>query len=388
MKLAQITLGGWYQRTTLHLTEVHDLFFRGYSKLDLNQKKLTKLQNGLQLVSVERQATSLEYISAQTKNGIDIRYYEDGLYTLTLPAVHIKRDSTKLLDYYQTRLKPALDYIFSLGAPTPKVLANIKSVPPLAVIITASKPDRLKNQIQKQAGPVYSHISAKSITVYKTPRHIVVAATKDSPQLDSLVDNQLFFREFKDQLEKYLNIHRQVWEEISQVKERKNITGTQIAPLRDQLDSYRNTIELIENRLNQMSTYVRTRASIAKNSGVEEQLNALFQYKFETLSDTHAYIKDIWRMTHHYLGAALKVLDNLHAESTKNSIRSLQLITAIGVTAGIVRYLSTKKLPQVTLVGLGYFGLLLAVTWVINQLIVALFTRSKYRIKFTQTKKI
>ena len=48
---------------------------------------------------------------------------------------------------------------------------------------------------------------------------ITVPNKKDS--MDIIMEMEIFFREFKDQLQKYLNIHRKVWEEISDIKERK-----------------------------------------------------------------------------------------------------------------------------------------------------------------------
>ncbi len=35
-----VTFGGWYQRTTLHLSEIYDLFALGHSGLKLEQTKL------------------------------------------------------------------------------------------------------------------------------------------------------------------------------------------------------------------------------------------------------------------------------------------------------------------------------------------------------------
>src|SRR3989344_5093219 len=101
MELKTLTLGGWYQRTSLHLTEVYDLFARGFSKLPLNQNKLSQLKENLDLVGVTRETGYLEHISAKTTSGIQIRYFEDGLYTLTLPVTDIKVQNTQLLSYYQ-----------------------------------------------------------------------------------------------------------------------------------------------------------------------------------------------------------------------------------------------------------------------------------------------
>ncbi len=38
-----VTYGGWFQRTTLHLSEVHYLFSDGNSDLNLSKEKLKEL---------------------------------------------------------------------------------------------------------------------------------------------------------------------------------------------------------------------------------------------------------------------------------------------------------------------------------------------------------
>ncbi len=43
-------------------------------------------------------------------------------------------DIERVKEYYETKLSPALNYIFSLGAPVPKELAGIKNVFPYFVI--------------------------------------------------------------------------------------------------------------------------------------------------------------------------------------------------------------------------------------------------------------
>ena len=130
-----ITYGGWYQRTTLHLTEVYDFLAHGISRLELSKERLKGFKNELEIESTSREVGYLEYVKAQTVNGIEIRYYEDGLYTLSLATDNIDRGSKKLARYFERKFEPAISYLFSLGAPTPKVLANIRSVHPTVISI-------------------------------------------------------------------------------------------------------------------------------------------------------------------------------------------------------------------------------------------------------------
>ncbi len=135
MDAKRIYIGSWFQRTTLHLSEVYDFFRTGESPLELDKEKLKNLRDNLNLAKVEDIHDDFEYISAVTKNGISLKIYEDGLITLSRdPEGDIKDDIKLITDYYEKELSAGLKYIFSLGAPIPKELANIKTVYPYFVV--------------------------------------------------------------------------------------------------------------------------------------------------------------------------------------------------------------------------------------------------------------
>lgn len=378
-----VYFGGWYQRTTLHLTEIANFFVDGRSDLPFSKEKLMKFHEGMGLKSVSREAGSLEFVQAQTKEGIQIHYYEDGLYILKLASNNIDEAKKILEEYYNEKMAPAMAYIFSLGAPTPKDLANIKTVHPIAVAVIDKDPEGFL--IDCEFGEVYSSITSAEMTVKKTPWFIFLITKPDYREFtEGLIEMQIFFREFKDQLQKYLDIHRKLWEEISDIKERKLIRGKEVEKVRLQLDAYQKTINLISSRINQMGTYVHTRADIAKEMKLTEHLSRIFQYKFDVLTNTHGYIKEIWVMTNNYLNSAISVIAEIKGQATNKSIQSLQLITTYGVVGGIIGYLSRDSLPKVTSQGMIYFGLLMLVTFVVNILVKFAYQRVRYKIKFVE----
>ena len=132
-EISKVYFGGWYQRTTLHLTEIFNFLADARSDLDLSKQKLLVLKTELRLKLVTREAGYLEYVRAVSEQGIEIRYYEDGLYVLSIESHNVPRAKEILRDYYDSAFAPAMAYIFSLGAPTPKELANIKTSHPIAV---------------------------------------------------------------------------------------------------------------------------------------------------------------------------------------------------------------------------------------------------------------
>jgi hypothetical protein len=380
MKRYAVTLGGWYQRTTLHLSEVHGFMQSGYSKLPLSKSHLKELHHSLNLSSVKRHADYFEYIEAYTKDDIRICYYEDGLYILSCQSEDIQDARKRLETYFKEIFEPAIAYIFSLGAPTPKVLANIATHHPIVVTVYADKSKSYTLDTQ-MFGEAYQTVSTEHSIVYKTQDYIVIVTSKkNEPFINQLIDSHIFFREFKDQLEKYLYIHRSIWEEIADIKEKKTLRGNEVEAYRAKLDAYQKTIDLITNRINQMGSYSSTRASIARQYDLESVLSQLFQYRFEVLQDTLAYIKELWVMTDKYLKAAIQNILEIKNQSTSRNIVSLQVITTAGVVAGMYGHLSRADLPQVTHTGVFFFIMLLSITWLINFGIMKLYERRQYKV--------
>ena len=352
--------------------------------MNLSKEKLKTLHENLGLVKVSREAGYLEYVRAITNEGIEIKYYEDGLYVFGLVSSDIEGARLILENFYDKRFAPAIAYIFSLGAPTPKELANIKTIHPIAVGVVDLKPNTYEVN-ERLYGKVYSSVGDEDLMVKKTGRYIfLIAKPKETEFLEGLIEMQIFFREFKDQLQKYLNIHRNLWEEISEIKERKVIKGQEVEKVRLQLDAYQKTINLISSRINQMGSYVHTRADISKEMKLTEHLANMFQYKFDVLTNTHGYIKEIWVMTSNYLNAAIQVIADIKAQTTNKSIQSLQLITTYGVVGGIIGYLSKDSLPKITVNGLIFFALLILATFAVNKMVSFGYSRSKYKLKFSE----
>ncbi|MFH1585840.1 MAG: hypothetical protein ABIB79_03670 [archaeon] len=379
----KVIFGGWYQRTTLHLTEVYELLANGRSRLKLNKAKLRSLRNRLDLKTVERQFGKFEMVYAVTKSGIEISYYEDGLYVLEMNSLNIEKTAAEIRNYFNERFSPAINYIFSLGAPVPKILSNIKDDHPIIV----GKVDRYHRtfRVDKKYGRVYSEYKSKDTSVYKTEKYIfVVTSNSKEKMLDQLIGTQIFFREFKDQLHKYLNIHRRVWEEIRDIKEMEEIKGSEIAFYRNKLDRYEVTIDLIRNRINQMSTYAHTRSNLAKESSFEDNLRTLFQYRFEDLFNTLNYIKEIWGMTHEYVKTAISVLNEIGDEAGRGGIRSIQILASIGVVTGIIGYLSRDALPTVSWFGAGYLIALGVIGLLVDQFLKLKAKNKKYNLNFVE----
>jgi hypothetical protein len=383
---SKITFGGWYQRTTLHLTEVYEFLKNTGTRLQLSKARLRKYHEKLNLKNVSRELGNFEYIKAETKDGIVVRYYEDGLYVLETEGEDIERASRKLKQYFEKNWKSAIEYLFSLGSPTPKTLSNLKDEHP--VVISKISRDHKNFQIPRKYGKVYSETHFQNISVYKTEDFIfVIASPSQRNGIYLLVEMQIFFREFKDQLHKYLNIHRDIWEQIAVIKEMHHIKGKEVGNYKSSLEKYKKTIDLIQNRINQMSTYAGTRASLSKMLSVEQPLKVLFQYRFEDLFNTLAYIKEIWNITVGYVNNAIRVLGEIDAKASMSGIRSIQILASVGVVTGVLGYLARDSLPKISTIGAGYLIALGIIAYIVDIVLRRIAKNKKYKIKFIERKR-
>src|SRR3989344_5406556 len=307
MEIQKIYIGGWFQRTTLHLTEVWDFFKHGKSNLVLPEDASARLRSRLEIVHISRESGPLEFILVKTRNGIDFRMYEDGLIILEKNFEALKQDFERIKDYYDNRLSAALSFIFSKGAPVPKELANIKTILPYILTCANGSREEIAELFSGYSEDIYSVLSTKGIEVHRSPGIILIHNLRDEVLAREIIESQIFFREFKSQLHRYLAIHRTIWEKIAYIKERGKIRGTEIDALRNELGDYQKTVDLIGARINQMGTYLKTRQKLTDLKQVDEYLNPLFQFKFETLANTHEYIKHLWDMTKNYLKSALEL---------------------------------------------------------------------------------
>jgi hypothetical protein len=70
MKVEKIYIGGWFQRTMLHLTEIYDFLREGTSKLNLDKKKLLTYREALGITSVGFGVNGFEYIEFSGVGGV------------------------------------------------------------------------------------------------------------------------------------------------------------------------------------------------------------------------------------------------------------------------------------------------------------------------------
>jgi hypothetical protein len=317
----------------------------------------------------------------RNKNGIEVRIYEDGLIVLSKDNTGtFNEDIAALTSYYEQKLSPALSHIFSLGAPVPKELANIKTIYPYFLVLKSAPEEDVKDIFAAFKEKQYFEIHKSEFAIYRGDKlYVINNFTETDANVERFINEQIFIREFKSQLHRYLNLHRIIWERIAEVKEKGSIRGSEVRSFKQKIDGYAKTINLIEGRINQMSSYLKTRGAIVKGHPELEKFAGVLEYKHETLADTLDYVKNLWLMTKNYVGAASELFGSIQAKSTEGSVKNLTVITSMGVGATLIS-LFTQKLPSFTLAGLGYFLALAAIGYATDRIMRTINARKTYAI--------
>lgn len=383
MKVSNAYVGGWFQRTMLQLSEIYDFLRETKTKLALDHDKLVEYRKNLQIGRIDYGVQGEEYIEFTTSVNIKVKIFEDGLIILNNQNVSedtLFADIDALADYYENKLSPAFSYLFSLGAPIPKELAHIETVYPYFVVTENATKDDMNTLLTRTDKQKYFEFDNEKYDVIRGDVYYFINNKKSKLEnIERYIEEQIFIREFKGQLHRYLNLHRIIWEKIDNVKERASVKGADILAFNTKLDSYAKTITLIEGRINQMSSYLSTREKIAKNDKELVEFLNISGYRYETLKDTLDYIKQLWNMTKNYVSSAQKLFSGLKSDVSNKSINSLTLVTSMSAGTSVIGLL-TKSEPKFTIFGIKYFFILAIIVFTMNKGLKYVQSKRRYRI--------
>lgn len=383
MRISNVYVGGWFQRTMLQLSEIYDFLRDAKTQLNLDQDKLNAYRKDLQIGKIDYGVSGEEYIEFTTALDIKVKVFEDGLIVLNNQKVSedtLFADIDNVTDYYENRLSPAFSYLFSLGAPVPKELANIETVYPYFIVCDNATQDEISELLARTEKQKYFEFINDNYNVVRGDKYYFINNKKQSfDNIERYIEEQVFIREFKGQLHRYLNLHRIIWEKIDSVKENTNVKGSEIVKFTTKLEGYAKTINLIDGRISQMSTYISTREKIAKSDKDLAEFLAISGYRYETLRDTLDYIKYLWNMTKNYVSSAQKLFDSIKQDVTSKSVDSLTIVTSMSAGASIIGLL-TETAPEFTVFGVIYFFILAILGWSSTKILGAISSRRKYEV--------
>lgn len=366
MKISNVYIGGWFQRTMLQLSEIYDFLRESKSELNLDPAKLEEFRKNLELGKIDYGVSGEEYVTFTTAMGIEVKIFEDGLITLNNRNVSedtLFADIDKVQDYYENRLSPALNYLFSLGAPVPKELAGIENVYPYFIVCEKATAEEMRELLVRTEKQKYFEFKNEKYNVIRGDKYYFINNKSQSlEKIERYIEEQIFIREFKGQMHRYLNIHRIIWEKIDDVKAHEKVKGSEIVKFTTKIEGYAKTINLIDGRIKQMGTYISTREKIAKSDEELAEFLAISGYRYETLRDTLSYIQYLWGMTQNYVNAAQKQFEGIKGDVTNKSVNSLTIVTSMSAGAAIIG-LFQESAPSFTIFGVVYFFILALIGW-------------------------
>ena len=383
MKISNVYVGGWFQRTMLQLSEIYDFLRDCKTRLNLDTNKLNEFRKGLEIGRIDYGVAGEEYVEFTTALNIRVKIFEDGLIILNNQLVSedtLFADIDHATDYYEKRLSPAINYLFSLGAPVPKELADIETIYPYFIVCENATKEEMESLISRTEKQKYFEFNNEKYDVTRGDKYYFINNKSQTiGNIERYIEEQIFIREYKGQLHSYLNLHRIIWEKIDKVKENARVKGSDIVKFNSKLEGYAKTINLIDGRINQMSTYLPTREKIAKGDKELAEFLAISGYRYETLKDTLDYIKSLWTMTKNYVVSAQKLFNDLQSDITNKSISNLTIVTSMGVGASLID-LFTSSRPSLSLFGIIYFFTLAIIGWCVNKIMSVIAKNRIYEV--------
>ncbi len=381
MKIKSIYIGGWFQRTMLQLSEIYDFLRDGTSQLNLKPEKLQALRDNLRIESIEYGVANEEFVGFVTENKIRVKLYEDGLIMVSNEQVaedSMMADVEGLRTYYEEQLSPAINYLFSTGAPVFKELARVENIYPYFVVCDNASPEKLTELLAKTERQKYFEFDNKNYSVLRGDKFYFVNIKKAaSDNIERYIEEQIFIREFKGQLHRYLNLHRAIWGKIDRIKKQDYLDDELLLADTAELERYEKTSVLVKGRLEQMATYLQVRAEAARDDVELAEFLAFSGYRYPALSGTLSYMQSLWETTRDYAKTARGFLLRAEQERVLGRLSTIMLLLGILVVVGILGLLfgTVLKFSVDTII---YGAILVVASIVVGQILHSLQKHKQY----------
>lgn len=345
MKIKSIYIGGWFQRTMLQLSELYDFLRDGSSQLGLDKGKLTTLRDNLRIESIEYGVASEEFVAFTTEEQIRVKLFEDGLIVVSSAQVSeptLFADVERLRGYYEERLSPAVNYLFSTGAPVFKELASVESIYPYFIVCDNATNDDISELLAKTERQKYFELEGKNYSVLRGDKYYFINNKKARlSNIERYIEEQIFIREFKGQLHRYLNLHRAIWGKIDAIKKQTYVDENDLLVAATKLERYEKTAILIEGRLEQMVPYVNIREAAVKDDPEMNEFLTISGFRHAALTGTLKYMQSLWNTTRRYAESAQRLVARTEQKRLIEVGRSilvavglLIIISALGLIFG------------------------------------------------------
>lgn len=335
MKVENIYIGTWIPRASIHLKEIYKFLNSGESSLrDLDAKKIKSLKENLFIDKIEFiKDKKIDLIKATCKD-CDISVSEEGIIILKskneINDKNFQDTHTNLEKFFIEKFSPAIKYLFSLGAPLPKQLQDIREVYPTIITLRDCSKQEALEFIKKENLKIYSENKYGKIEVFfgEDTNIINLDGAKEDRKFETLLQDIIFLKELSLYLANCLNIHRDIWEKIDLIREAKEIAYKDFPAIREKINGFLKTLSLTKARINQMSDIIETRKELESNEEITE-LNNLKLNRTQNLIGDIKYIKDLWEITIEYANNTLNLLESLSQESIQRELSTLKFVSLL-----------------------------------------------------------
>src|SRR5687768_4547293 len=312
MRIERLYLGTWTQRTNLHLQEVYRFLVQGSGVVGLEPSKTAELRSALGVESVIFRESLINTVSV-TCGGRPVTFTEDGLVIISSKANDIKTGYDALSAFRTGSLEPALNHLFSRGAPLPKQRVDIDPEEVLLVVVRGATDEEVSATFASFGDVPHSHSSAEGIRVMTGEKFELIdlgEAAVSEADMDGFVRDLVFFREFDRQLHAYLREHRRIWDKVSAIRDARSMKYADFPAVRTEIMSFEKTLGIVRARLAQMDDILGARRA-GEEKTVARILAGLGMFDFNSLHASRRYVSHLWDMTDDYADGTLGMLEAL-----------------------------------------------------------------------------
>lgn len=339
MKIKKIYVGSWYPRTLFHLNELHKFLSDGTSNLSLDKEKLHKLKKELNPQNVElKQDLGQSLLTAKFEE-YNFESHENGLTLLSLKDVslnNVDKSMAKLSEFAFKNVFASFGYLYSQGAPIPKLFSAMKSVMPYTIITEGMSKEDVIYFLKKKGQSILKEFKNKKIAIYYG--ETVVIINGDINLAESIVQECIYYlHDAESQFHRILNMHRFIWEEVSAIKSKKVIKYKDLSTTRDLVMEIESEVVFFKSRIEQLDNILKAQAArVASLSKSNDPVCFGFLDGFKALIASGAYVRSLWSMTEDYLAGASKLISTVYQESSNKQMNALQFIFIISAVASIL----------------------------------------------------
>ena len=339
MNFNKIYVGSWYPRTLFHLNELYHFLDKGETELSLDKDHLDKLRERLSPKKVSlNQDLGQSYLLADFDK-YSFESKENGLTVMSLSNFdndNLEEEMAELSEFAFKNVFSSLSYLFSLGAPIPKVFTALKSVMPFVLVTENSKKEEIESFLKEKGQKICKEFENKDIQVYYGETIVVING--DAKKADDMVKECIYYlHDAESQFHRILNMHRFIWEEVSSIKSAKVIKYKDLSHTRDLIMEIESEVVFFKSRIEQLDKILNSQLKRVERISDENDVICLgFIDGFNDLIDSGNYIKSLWTMTEDYLSGASKLVSTVYQESSNKQINTLQFVFIISAVAAIL----------------------------------------------------